>query len=715
MKITLLLPILLAFFVTSPGRSQLSSQRIYEDIYREETADRLRLHNAVVGVEIDKKTGDWTGLFLEKTGQNLLRPAAGTPAVEVIIDGKPLLAGARDTLLRHTVRIDPLRRGVTLDVVLGIGPDYELTCRYTLRPGSARLERRALLSRQPGTGGAVKLSHFRFLIPAPTLGPNAETVVDVPGPFFPKTLVLPATPVDSLVNRTIGFHSAPDAGFGVLALSNRRTNQTLAAWMNTAGETNYRPFLIGDGKTISLAHDNYRYHRLFPGQSVESDEQVMVIENGLENALGQYREMVNQTMPMDRLDPAWVREAVILEVYPNYFREGFRGITKKLPFYRQIGFNVIYLMPHWKGGYSPLDLFAVDPKFGTEADLKTLVKTAHDLGMKVLFDMVIHGFNQKSDVPKQRPDLFVRAETGDSLAWHPTWRSVTADWAAPAYQRYMVDLVKHDLRTYGIDGYRVDAASYKGPAWHAALPYPAYRPGAAAPELMRAMLDTLRRTNPEAMLLSEVFGPVFYAVSNLGHDNQTEAGTVWIERLADGRSTAEQYKSYLAHVFAMLPAGANRVFFARNHDTSWFFHFNGYSPLFLAFDSIHALVGIPEVFAGDPDRKLNPDDDPATYEYYRKLFSARRERPELTRGELILGNVSSDNPMVFSALRRSAENESLVLVSLSEKEVSVKTNVTGQPLPTSVEFFDPISGQKTTANPARLTLKPFQVLIGRVK
>jgi len=710
-----LLPLFFWLYSTAlPSHSQ-TPHRIYEDIYREETTDRLRLRNAAIRVEIDKKTGDWTGLFLEKTGQNLLRPTAGTPAVEVVIGGKPLVVGAAVTLLRHSVRIDPHRRGVTLEVVLGIGPEFELTCRYTLQPGISRLERSALLTRLPGTSGAVKLSHFRFLIPAPTLGPNAETVVDVPGPFFPKTLVLPATAVDSLLNRTIGFHSAPDAGFGVLALTNHRTNQTFATWMNTAGETNYRPFLIGDGRTISLAHDNYRYHRLLPGQSVESDEQVVVLENGLDKALAQYREMVNETMPLDGLDPAWVREAVILEVYPNYFKEGFRGITKKLPFYRQVGFNVIYMMPHWKGGYSPLDLFAVDPKFGTEADLKVLVKTAHDLGMKVLFDMVIHGFNQKSDVPKQRPELFVRAETGDSLAWHPTWRSITADWAAPAYQQYMVDLVGHDLRTYGIDGYRVDAASYKGPAWHVDLPYPAYRPGSAAPELMRAMLDTLRSTNPEAMLLSEVFGPVFYSVSNLGHDNQTEAGTVWLERLAEGRSTAEQYKTYLANVFAMLPAGANRVFFARNHDTSWFFHFNGYSPLFLAFDSIHALVGIPEVFAGDPDRKLNPDDDPATYEYYRKLFKARRERSELTRGDLILEKTSSNNPMVFSAMRRLRGKESLVLVSLSGKEEAVKTTVTRQPLPATIEFFDPISGKKFTANPSRLTLKPFQVLIGKVK
>jgi hypothetical protein len=35
-----------------------------------------------------------------------------------------------------------------------------------------------------------------------------------------------------------------------------------------------------------------------------------------------------------------------------------------------------------------------------------------------------------------------------------------------------------------------------------------------------------------------------------------------------------------------------------NHDTSWFLHFNGYSPRFLAMDAVRAFAGIPEVFAG---------------------------------------------------------------------------------------------------------------------
>jgi glycosidase len=692
----------------------LSAQNfLYEDVYWQDQPGRLVLGNAAWRVEVGKNTGNWEVLALT-SGQNLLR-AGAEPTLNVRLDGQPLLTGQPARVTAYRVSVDRQRRGVHLDVTLAAGDDHELTTRYTLFPGETRLRRSATLTRRWGPGTATKLDYFRFLIPSPLLGDPKTCVVDVPGPFFPKTYTRPGTPYDSLVNRKIGFHSAPDAGFGVLSLSNPGASQTLAAWMDTGGETNYRPFAIGDGKTVSFAHENYRYTRLLPGQSVQSDEQEIVLASGLGPALDQYRRMVNATMPLDPKNPDWVRDAVILEIYPKYFKEGFRGIAEKLLFYRRVGVNVVYLMPHWLGGYSPLDPFAVDPKLGTEADLKALVKTAHDLGMRVVFDMVIHGFNRKSAVPKQRPDLFVKAESGDTLAYHPTWGSITTDWAAPAYQRYMADLVTHDLTTYGIDGYRVDAASYKGPGWNAALPYPAYRPGAAAPELMRAMLDALRARKPDAMLLSEVFGPVFYSVSNFGHDNQTEGVPVLLERMARGQYTAADYQQHLANVLAMLPAGANRVFYARNHDTSWFYHFDGYTPRFMAFEAVHALVGIPEIFAGDPDYKANPDDDPATFETYRKLFALRRQRPELTRGEARLRDVTSNNPMIFSAVKSVPGHSSLVLISMSDREETARVTMGNQQLPALVEFTDPISGQVFKANPATVKLKPFQVLVGKVE
>jgi glycosidase len=318
--------------------------------------------------------------------------------------------------------------------------------------------------------------------------------------------------------------------------------------------------------------------------------------------------------------------------------------------------------------------------------------------------------------------LFCHKEDG-SLALHPTWKSVTTDWAAPAYQQYMADLVLYDLGTYDVDGYRVDAATYKGPNWDPALPYPAYRSGSAAPELKRRMLLAMRSKKPEAVLLSEVFGPVFYAVCNLVHDNQTEAPQFLLEKMEAGQIQAAHYKAHLANVFAALPKGANRVCFARNHDTSWFYHFNGYTARFMALEAVHALCVIPEVFAGDPKNGPHPDADPSTFEYYRKLFALRQDLPELARGELLLNKVRCDNPWVFTALRGQDQNVSLVAVSLSDRETECGLEVRlndWTPLPNAA-LKDGISGAsvrllRDVRFPAkmRLTLKPFQAVVGRL-
>lgn len=336
--------------------------------------------------------------------------------------------------------------------------------------------------------------------------------------------------------------------------------------------------------------------------------------------------------------------------------------------------------------------------------------------------MVIHGFNEKSRVMAERPEIFIHDEEGN-IVRHPAWKSMSTDWASPAYHAYMADLVRHDVKEYGIDGYRVDAASYKGASWDPKSPSPAYVSGSASPALMRMMIEELRKANPEAVLLSEVFGPVFYMPSNLVHDNQTEAVQMLVEKMDRGEATAADYKAHMANVFDLLPPGANRVFFARNHDTSWFYHFNGYTPRLLAMDAIHALCAIPEVFAGDPKNGPHPDDDPAVYAYYRKLFALRKSYPELARGELLLREVDCDRPTVFTALRRLGRDVAIAVVSLSDKPETAKITLA----PTvrtslgaeNVTLQDPMTG--ITVSPSFLagktisvTLRPFQVLVGRI-
>lgn len=699
---------------------------VFQDVYFTETNGQLIFGNQRNELRFDAKTGEWVAWAQERSKLSFLTTPSSTSAqinvpLDFSINGDYQIAKYGAKVLSHSISVDKDRRGATLSVTMGVGPTggsyaYELTSITRLLPMQNGVERSARLTRRK-PGEKEHFDGFRFQVPNVAVGDPKSCSITVPGPFFIKTFVAPNTPYDSLSRKEITFHSAPDAGFGLLVMNNAKQRTSLASFMSTGGEVAYRSGIHGDGQHLTFRHDDKRAYYLTPGMTVESDMHHLALGRSQEEVLSAYRQMVTETMPLDIQTPAWVNEQVILEIYPKYFKGGLKEITARLPTYKSIGFTMLYLMPHWTGGYSPMDPYELDPKFGTKADLREMIRVAHSLGLKVIFDMVIHGFNQQSSVPVQRPDLFVRNEQG-KLANHPTWGSITTDWANPAYQQYMVDLVLHDQREYDNDGYRVDAATYKGAGWNPNLPYPAYRDGSAAPELMRAMLAALRKKKPDAVLLSEVFGPVFYSVCNFVHDNQTEAVPLLLEKMAKSQYTAADYKAHLTNVFAALPAGANRVFYARNHDTDWFYRFGGYTPRFMAFEAVHALFGIPEAFAGDPDYKFNPDDDPKIYAQYRSLFAFRKRLPVFLRGAMRLGEVNCSNSAVFNGLRGSGSNQSLALISFSDKAETATIT-----LPEGVGHGKPIAlqnvfgGEGATLKPTgksvyEVTLKPFQAVAG---
>ncbi len=718
------------FFILYFGltASSLSAQKkgLQEDIYQHIEQGKITLGNDKFSLTIDSKTGQWLGFFDKKLNQNLI--VSADLGLDIQIDGVLVFEKTPPQYLGYKIAKENSLKGVILELHFQVA-GYDVKSQFIVAPHQAQLLRKAsikrIVSKTDTTTDSrpVKFEGFVFSIPQAIIGKPSDCVFDAPGPFFTHTFIAPESPFDSVKNRNITFHSAPDAGFGLLALSNFKQKRTLAAWMNTGGETNYSPMLTSKGhgaeKGLMWRFHNWRYALLYKNVDIISDVNHIVLTQNLGKALDKYRQDITPKLPLNPVNPQWVNEAVILEVYLKNFKDGLKGLASKLPFYKDIGFNVIYLMPHWVGGYSPIDLYAVDPAFGTAEDLKAVVAKAHSLGMKFIFDMVIHGVNAEVPSPllKTHPDIFIKTEKG-GIDLHRTWKSASTDWASPAYQAYMRDLVLHDLKTYDIDGYRVDAASYKGANWDTSVPYPAYKSGAAAPELMRVMLDALRQYKPQAMFLNEVFGPAFYTVSNWSHDNQTEAPTFILEALKQGTYTAAHYQKHISNVYRLLPKGAKRVFFARNHDTSWFFRFNGYTPDFMAFDAIHALFGIPEVFVGDPDNPHSPDEKPEIFENYKKLFALRRAFPELITGEIDLNSVRCTDKNVFVGLRLADKNQTLVAVSMGDKpiEASITLPPTFKARVWSVVNYQTGKTKEIVLQKGALqvSLAPYEVLVGRL-
>lgn len=117
--------------------------------------------------------------------------------------------------------------------------------------------------------------------------------------------------------------------------------------------------------------------------------------------------------------PAWVRDAVFYQVFPDRFaasvrvpkpgplepwdapptHHGFKGgdllgIAERLPYLAKLGVTVLYLTPIFASAsnhrYHTYDYFAVDPLLGGNDGLRELTDAAHARGMRLILDGVFN-------------------------------------------------------------------------------------------------------------------------------------------------------------------------------------------------------------------------------------------------------------------------------------------------------------------------------------
>src|SRR5574338_342643 len=96
----------------------------------------------------------------------------------------------------------------------------------------------------------------------------------------------------------------------------------------------------------------------------------------------------------------WWRTAVIYQIYPLSFADGngdgvgdLIGIREHLDAVSDLGVDGIWLSPFYPSpqadaGYDVADYCDVDPMLGTLADFDAMCQRAHELGLKVIVDLV---------------------------------------------------------------------------------------------------------------------------------------------------------------------------------------------------------------------------------------------------------------------------------------------------------------------------------------
>lgn len=185
----------------------------------------------------------------------------------------------------------------------------------------------------------------------------------------------------------------------------------------------------------------------------------------------------------------WAESSVFYHIYPLGFcgapEENDGVLTHRLPKVGQwaehmekLGINALYLGPVFdsdRHGYDTRDYRVVDCRLGDNGDLKELVRTLHDHGIRVILDGVFNhvgrGFWAFRDVQEKRwdspyKDWFLLNFDGNSNYndgfWYEGWEGhfelVKLNLHNPAVVDYLLDTVKFWTEEFDIDGLRLDVA-----------------------------------------------------------------------------------------------------------------------------------------------------------------------------------------------------------------------------------------------------------------
>lgn len=156
---------------------------------------------------------------------------------------------------------------------------------------------------------------------------------------------------------------------------------------------------------------------------------------------------------------------VIYEMNIGMFTQAgtFAAAQARLPELKQLGIDIVWLMPIYERGtsgspYAVKNFKNVNPKYGTTADLKAFVAAAHELGMEVWLDWVPNHTATNADWVTTNPDYYAKA--GGQMIHPNNYNDV---WQLNYANSELVDAMNNCLKFWidqaDIDGYRCDYVS----------------------------------------------------------------------------------------------------------------------------------------------------------------------------------------------------------------------------------------------------------------
>lgn len=373
---------------------------------------------------------------------------------------------------------------------------------------------------------------------------------------------------------------------------------------------------------------------------------------------------------------AWRHHTNVYEInLRQYTKAGtFNAFAGELPRLRKMGVETLWFMPvtpiakeKMKGTmgsyYACSDYTTVNPEFGTLADFKELIRTAHQSGFKVILDWVANHTGWDHVWTKTHPEYYKRDGDGNFKAASGMDDIIELDFNNPDLVKAMIDAMSFWIKECDIDGFRCDLAFW-------------------------VELDFWKKARPVLDQVKPLFWlGEFDALDNPDYLEVFDAAYAWTWM----HKTEDFYKKQrnislledLLHQYkTVFRPGTTGLYFTSNHDeNSWngteFEKYGDMAPALAVFSC--TWDGIPLLYSGQelPNLKrlqffdkdvIEWNDKYALETFYRKLLTLRTENPALASGngkaETSILDFKLDEH-IFGYVRKCGIHAVLVLLNLS--------------------------------------------------
>lgn len=388
-------------------------------------------------------------------------------------------------------------------------------------------------------------------------------------------------------------------------------------------------------------------------------------------------------------------------------------VVKNIP-----GFVTGAGFPDWAyHGYWADDFYALDARFGTEADLKALVEAAHSRGMRVLLDVVYNHVGYGSQyLTNPKTKTWFRTDSAGTCGQDDLTSCVgglpdlkTED---PAIWDFLLEAHLGLAKRVGLDGFRLDTVKHVDhPFWQ------------------EHRKRTRARLGDGFFLLGEVWGGDAESLDPWFAPDEMDAGfdfsfqgsaIAWLS----GRGRTVAFDRYLKGR-EKVRSGHLLSHFLSSHDVPGALHqLEGDRHLFSLLVVLQMSIGgLPLVYYGeevgrpggdwpdnrsdmpwggkpiDPGRGLPRDD--SLRAFYKKMIGIRRGHPALSRG--VHTSLSGDSDLLVF-LRRDEASKDAVLVAVNRGEALAVGRVEAPPEWGGRTPVELLSGTPMEGDPVHLTV-----------